>query len=308
MRPRQAAAARRGAIIAALVASGGFARDAGAQGSPRCAERGYRVATRAAAGAVFVGANAALYEYFRRAWWSGEGADHFRINWERDDPFRQADKFGHALGGYHLARIGTGLLKNACVSSGKAALGGALYAVAFQTQIELWDATQAKYGFSPNDVLANTAGTLYAVAQEAYPVLQRVKPTFSYSPSAAYRNRGNFPAGAAGVELRPSLDYSGQTYWMSADLDALLPERVKPLWPALVRLSLGHSITDYVDERSGAFFKARHRLLVSVDLDAEKLPGNHPAWKFVKRQLSYYHFPAPALQIAPTVKGIAWYR
>ena len=83
----------------------------------------------------------------------------------------------------------------------EAALGGALYAIAFQTQIELWDATQAKYGFSPNDVLANSAGTLYAVAQELYPAAERVKPTFSYWPTAAYRNRRNFAPNAAGAEL-----------------------------------------------------------------------------------------------------------
>ena len=301
-------AAGRAAALGALCALTALAQPAGAQQSPRCADRGYRVATRAGAGALFLGGNVALYEYFRRAWWSGERADRFRINWEWDEAFRQADKFGHALGGYHLTRAGTGLLKGACISDRKAALGGALYAIAFQTQIELWDATQKKYGFSPNDVLANSAGTLYAVAQELYPAVEHVKPTFSYWPTAAYRNRRNFAPNAAGAELRPSLDYSGQTYWLSADVDAMLPDGAKPFWPAVVRLSLGHSITDYVDERTGAFFRARHRLLLSLDFDPEALPGNHPAWRFVKRQLSYYHFPAPALQIAPTVKGIGWYR
>ena len=157
-------------------------------------------------------------------------------------------------------------------------------------------------------MLANTAGTLYAVAQAAFPAAQHVKPTFSYSPSAAYHRRRDFPSNAAGAELRPSLDYSGQTYWLSADVDAMLRGRAKRVWPAALRVSLGHSITDYVDEQTGAFYKAKHRVLLSLDLDAEKLPGNHAAWRFVKRQLSYYRFPAPALEIAPSVRGVAWYR
>lgn len=65
----------------------------------RCASRSYRAAARLGAGALFVGGNVALYEYFRRAWWLGERADRFRVNWEQDQPFRQADEFGHALGG-----------------------------------------------------------------------------------------------------------------------------------------------------------------------------------------------------------------
>ncbi|MEO8194860.1 MAG: hypothetical protein ABI681_13500, partial [Gemmatimonadales bacterium] len=32
---------------------------------------------RAGVAAVFIGGNAALYSYFKRAWWSGERADHF---------------------------------------------------------------------------------------------------------------------------------------------------------------------------------------------------------------------------------------
>jgi hypothetical protein len=295
-------------LVATLVRAAGAQEGAGPPEPARCADRGHRIIMRSGAAAVFVGGNIALYEYFRRAWWSGERADKFRINWEQNEPFRQADKFGHALGGYHLTRAGAGVLKLACVSDRKAVTLGALYAVAFQLQIELWDATQAKYGFSPNDILANTAGTLYAVAQERYPTLRHVKPTFSFWPTDAYRNRHRFPAGAPGTELRPSLDYSGQTYWLSTDVDWLLPADLRRYWPNIVRLSLGHSITDYVDPHTGEFFKAKHRLLLSLDLDAERLPGDFPGWNFVKRQLSYIRFPAPALQITPTVRGIGWYR
>jgi len=300
---------RRLGLVIAIAAV--MAAPVGAQWAGPCdagGRLGGRPATRVAVATTFVGGNLALYEYFRRAWWSGERAKRFTINWEQDDQFRQADKFGHALGGYHLARAGTDLLRAACASDRSAVLWGSLYAAAFQLQIELWDATQAKYGFSPNDVLANTAGTLYHVAQRAYPTLRHVKPTFSYSPSAAYRNRATFAPGSPSVELRPSLDYSGQTYWMSADVKALLPADLKPYWPGIVRLSFGHSITDFADPETGDWSTAEHQLLLSLDLDPEKLPGNHPVWKFVKHQLSYYRFPAPALQITPTVRGIRWYR
>ena len=112
---------------------------------------GRRVAQVAVAG-VFVGGNAALYQYFRRAWWSGERAP-FHLNYDWNGYFRDQDKFGHMLGGYLLSESGRELLEASCMSEKKATLFAVAYAAAFQLQIEIWDGTQAKYGFSPPDLL-----------------------------------------------------------------------------------------------------------------------------------------------------------
>ena len=47
---------------------------------------------------------------------------------------------------------------------------------------------------------------------------------------------------------------------------------------------------------------------LTFDVDPDKLPGDAPLWRSIKRTLSYYHFPAPALQLTPNLRGIAWYR
>jgi hypothetical protein len=260
-------------------------------------------ATRVAAGTVFVGTNAMLYRYFKRAWWSGERADHFFFRADWDENFRDQDKFGHLLGGYQLARLGYALLRNACASPQHALLWSAAYATLFQLQIEIWDGQYKKYGFSYADVIANTSGMVLAVAQQKHPALRAVKPTMSYHESAAMRNRKNIPG-----ELRPSLDYSGQTYWFSFDLNAMLPDNAKPFWPSFLRVSAGHSITDWIDPKTGANIRAQRKLLLSIDLDLEKLPGNNPVWKTLKRNLSFVHLPSPALQLTPSFEGIAWYR
>lgn len=258
---------------------------------------------RAGVAAVFVGGNAALYSYFKRAWWSGERAEKFFFRADWDENFRDQDKFGHVYGGYHLARFGAAFLRSACMSKPKAVAWSAAYAALFQLQIEIWDGMYDKYGFSYPDLLANTAGTALAVLHETYPKTRAIKPTISYAPSAAMRNADNIPG-----ELRPSLDYTGQTYWLSADIDALLPAEAKPYWPAFLRVSLGHSITDWIDPQTGANIRAQRRLLLSLDFDAEKLPGENRIWKTIKRQLSYIHLPSPALQITPSAKLIGWYK
>ncbi len=292
-------------LFGAIVLSASLASTLHAQAADStCSARRENIAAvRTGVGSAFVAGNGYLWHYFKKAWWSGEKAPHlfFHADWNLE--FRDQDKFGHMFGGYHLTRVGHDALKYACVSEKKAQLISAGYAILFQTQIELFDGHYTKYGFSYADELANAAGMMLSVAQARHPALMAIKPTLSYHQTAAYRNRGNYA-----TELRPSLDYSGQTYWFSTDVNALLPDDKKQYWPSAVRLSVGHSITDWVRPTDGQVLHAKRRLLLSLDLDPEKLPGNNPLWKQLKHQLSYYHFPAPTLQLTPTWNGIAWYR
>ncbi|HUR91716.1 MAG TPA: DUF2279 domain-containing protein [Gemmatimonadaceae bacterium] len=275
-------------------------------GSDRCGFGSYRTATRLAAAGTFIGSQAVLWRYFENAWWSGEEARGFFFNADWDENFRDQDKFGHLLGGYHLTRIGDAVLRNACIGPVKSIAIAAVYATLFQLQIELWDARFEKYGFSYPDLLANTAGMAYAVAQRKYPRLQSIKPTISYSRSEAMRARdaGRLPDS----EIRHSLDYSGQTYWVSAEVDPFLSPSARRYWPDMIRFSVGHSITDWIDPQSGASIRAKRKILLSLDLDASKLPGDHPAWRAVKNTISYIRLPAPSLQIAPSFAVIGWYR
>lgn len=260
-------------------------------------------AARVGVAGVFVTGNALLYRYFKRAWWSGERAPHFFFRADWDEDFRDQDKFGHMFGGFHLARIGDALFRDACASKDHALLWSAIYAWTFQLQIEIFDGLYKKYGFSYADLLANTTGMVLAVEQNKHPALRAIKPTMSYHRSAEMKNARNIPG-----ELRPSLDYSGQTYWFSADVNALLPESARGYWPSFLRVSAGHSITDWINPKTGAQMRAQRKLLLSIDLDLEKLPGENPIWKKLKRNLSYAHLPSPALQLTPRFEGLKWYR
>jgi hypothetical protein len=259
-------------------------------------------AVRTGVGSAFVGGNAYLYHYFKKAWWSGERAPHFFFQSDWDQEFRDQDKFGHLLGGYQLARFGYEGLRLACVSPKKAIIWSAAYAAVFQLQIEIFDGQFKKYGFSYADMIANTTGQALAVMQEIHPGLRVVKPTFSYHKTLALKNSANTS------ELRPSLDYSGQTYWFSTDVNQLLPDGAKPYWPSFIRFSVGHAITDWVNAETGATQRAKRKIVLSLDFDPEKLPGQAPWWRSVKHTLSYYRFPAPALELTPKVHLNPWYR
>jgi len=198
---------------------------------------GQLTAVRTGVASGFVGVNAYLYHYFKKAWWSGERAPRFFFHADWDQQFRDQDKFGHMLGGYHLARFGYLGLRGACVGKTKAIIWSGAYAAAFQLQIEIFDGQFKKYGFSYADMIANTTGQTLAVLQEVYPSLRAVKPTVSYHKTRALRS-------GMSAELRPSLDYAGQTYWFSTDVARILPEGTRPYWPDFIRFSVGQCVTD----------------------------------------------------------------
>jgi uncharacterized protein YfiM (DUF2279 family) len=258
-----------------------------------------------AVGATFVGGNLALYEYFRRAWWSGTKAPFF-VNYDWDGSFRDQDKLGHLIGGFLLSEGGRELLQAACMSEKKATIWAVAYAAAFQLQIEYWDGTQAKYGFSPPDLLFNTIGQGLSLSHAFVPAMRAVMPTMSYRRTQALRN---VQAGRIPGDLRPTVDYSGQTYWLSVDVDTLLRGRAKELWPGLLRVSVGHTISDWVNPATGDFVRAQRRFMLSLDLDPLKLPGQAPWWVTIKKGLRHYHFPSPALEITSGgVRGRGWHR
>ena len=272
-------------------------------------------AVRTGVAAGFIGVNAYLYHYFKQAWWSGTRSDHFFFHADWDQWFRDQDKFGHMFGGFHLTRVGYAGLREACVSQKKAIFWAAAYAAAFQLQIEIFDGHFEKYGFSYADMIANTTGQALAVMQELHPSWKVVKPTFSYHKTQALLNTENGTIGGCAAahtascgELRPSLDYAGQTYWFSTDVEAVLPTAAKEYWPSFIRFSVGHSITDWIDPTTGLAIRAKRKIILSLDFDPDKLPGDWPLWRTVKRTLSYYRFPAPALELTPKLKFDKWYR
>jgi len=254
---------------------------------------------RAAAGLGLTGGYAGLYLYFQHVWWSGTPAPKWFVenDWDREE--RDADKFGHLFGGYQLTRLTSELLQAGCVPPSRAAAWAALYAYAFQFQIEEWDGTQQLYGFNPSDLVADAAGALFAVAQQHAKALQYIKPVWSYQPTEAYRRR-NLPG--HGGQPRATTDYSGQTYWFSTDVHGLLPDGAKPFWPSFIRLSPGYSITDYVDPATGGGLRARRKILVSLDIDPEHLPGDNKVWRTIKHELAFFRIPGPTLQLTPIRK------
>ena len=194
----------------------------------------------------------------------------------------------HALGSYHLARIGAEAFAR-CQSGDRAAVSGAVWSIAVGVTKEIVDGWYT--GFSTVDLAVDAIGVGYAVAQHHVPVLRNVTPTISLAPRA-FRSM-QAARGAA-------TDYANQTVWLSTNVRGVLPASAARVWPAAARLSVGRRATGGTNPSE---------YVIGLDLDANALPGSHPAWMRVKRALHNVRLPGPAIVMTSTgtrTVGLYW--
>lgn len=242
-------------------------------------------------GGITAGGFIAGHVFLTNLWWKGEQS-RFHFNWRDDWRYALgADKVGHAVTPY----IGTDIYRQAFEWTGMSHraslwLAGGLVS-AYTTYIEIRDGFSAEWGFSWGDFAANNIGIGWRVAEEYQPWMTNVRFKVSYWPSKAFRS------GAYGSIVD---DYESTYHWASLNVDALLPETWRVWWPDFLNVAVGHSVKGIAAyDGSG-----EHEFYLSVDLNAEGLPGNGAFWNWLKRTLNYYHFPAPAIRILPDV---VWY-
>ncbi len=195
----------------------------------------------------------------------------------------------HALGSYHLARTAVNATCADRASRVRAAWTSASVALAIGAMKEVADGYYN--GFSAVDLGVDAMGAGYAVAQAYLPVLEKITPSFSVAPRALLSTRG--PRGAL-------VDYANQTVWLSANVRDLLPTAAAKVWPSPVRLSVG---------RRAFGGTTPSEYVVGLDLDAARLPGNHPAWVRIKNVLHSVRLPGPALVMSSNgtkTFGVYW--
>ena len=90
-----------------------------------------------------------------------------------DTRYGGADKLGHFWTTYAFSDALTSIYKSYGYGSRKASNYGALSAWAVQAVMEFGDATSENYGFSWEDMIANTLGALSSILMDRYPDIDR---------------------------------------------------------------------------------------------------------------------------------------
>jgi hypothetical protein len=223
--------------------------------------------------------------------------------------WQQMDKLGHTWSVYNLNRGLTTAWRWAGVSNKSAILLGSGSAFSYLMIIEFLDAHSAEWGWSWADVGANTVGSALYAAQELGWNEQRILLKYSghVNDYKELQGRAGELFGSSTAE-RLLKDYNGQTYWLSVNPKAFLPDSKLPAW---LNIAVGHGAggmfggfenRGYDKDGNITFDRSdirRYRQwYLSPDLDFSKIKTNSKAVRTAFTILNMLKFPAPALELS----------
>ncbi|HYF03112.1 MAG TPA: DUF2279 domain-containing protein [Patescibacteria group bacterium] len=250
---------------------------------------------------VLFGATAAGVVYTlhqaQSVWWTEDAEFKVIEDW---DFAIQADKAGHFMGGYFFSYISHELLIACGVSRDASIWAGGLLGLSYQTYVEILDGYAKGWGFSMSDQYANTLGAGFFVLQHYVPFLQNFQPKWQYIPAdwAGERPRRNLMTEGNFID-----DYNSNTFWMSFNVNNMLPKSVEGYWPDWLMLSIGYGARNI---ETGHDAERARRVMIGLDYNlVELLPDGPNWWNWFKQSANLIKLPAPTIEFT---RGITTFR
>ena len=177
------------------------------------------------------------------------------------------------------------------MDSSQATIFGALCGALYEFYVETEDGKAVRWGFSPGDVKADIAGAAFFLLRNRIDFLRNFQYKWFYYPSGEAQPDDN-------IKYNPIDDYGGQSYWLAADIHRMLPENLKSYWPKWLNIAAGIGGWNL---RSDQYALRQKAYYIGLDYDLEKIipESDIGILNFIRRGLSYWHFPAPAYRISP---------
>jgi hypothetical protein len=208
----------------------------------------------------------------------------------------QMDKLGHMTTSYYSGVAGIKAYKWTGMKRKNAIWYGGLTGTFFLTAIEVLDGQSTEWGASSGDLLANTTGSLIAIAQALKWNEQRIQLKYSYSPSE-WANTNPEQLGANHLQ-RTLKDYNGQTYWLSFNLKSLFD--IQSInFPQWLNVAVGHGadgmISAYQKENDS---QRKRQFLLSLDVDLTRVKTKSKILNTVLHSFGFIKFPMPTLELS----------
>lgn len=211
-------------------------------------------------------------------WWRDAGRPfHFQSeNW-LNGPFLGLDKVGHFYTSYFYFHTFRNIMLWGGYEASRSDFWATVAAAFFALAIEVGDGITPQYGFDYQDIVFNFGGIGYGLLQNRVPFLKHFNFKWSYVPNEGYK----FP-------VRFTDNYDAHMYWLTCDIDKLLPPAIEPYWPDFLQIAIGMG----VDERS-----TRREFAVGFDLNIESLfSTENEDWLLVEKTVNMFHVPLPAIK------------
>jgi hypothetical protein len=253
------------------------------------------------------GFTAGSFLFLNQAWYN----QYQRVGFHLFDDWgewMQMDKAGHAFSTYAGSRVAADCWRWVGMDRRKAAWTASLSSMGYLSMVEILDGFSEKWGFSPGDMIFNTAGAGLFLSQELTWGEQRITMKLGYRPvdyDATLKDRVNDLFGAAATE-RFLKDYNGQTIWLSGNIKSFIPNAPVPAW---LNLAVGHGARNMLGGRENRWEDDQgvmtdrsdilryRRFFLSLDVDLSRIPVKNRFLRSAMSVINILKFPAPALEI-----------
>ena len=191
------------------------------------------------------------------------------------------DKAGHFFTSYFYFRTFRNVMLWGGYEGSTALWWAAGTSAFFAVSVEIGDGVTA-FAFDYQDLLFNLGGIGYGILQTEIPFLRNFNFKWSFIPNDGYR----FPP-------RFTEDYDAHTYWLTANVNELLPRSWEPFWPDFLQLAIGYGVDDNVTKREVA---------VGFDINLEVFQTGNEHLLLAQKTLNMFHIPAPAVEFTDKKK------
>ncbi len=208
--------------------------------------------------------------------------NHTKFHLFNDGPeWLQMDKVGHGFSAFYMNRI---LHEN--LRENNLLLSTATTQI-YLLGIELLDATQADWGFSIWDEIADLSGSLLYIASSRYGIT--VTPKFFYNPTIFPQYAPNL----LGHNFAENIlkDYNGQSYWLAFDIPGT----------KFLTIDFGYSANGMIGGRtnpSNFLFTRTRQFYLSPGINLTKIPTQKKWLQQLFKILNIIKIPLPAVGIS----------
>jgi hypothetical protein len=258
--------------------------------------------------------------FLYKNWYSQYELGRFHFHDDTDN-WRSMDKLGHIQATY----MQTDLLNHAFRWAGDDALyQGAVFALAFQTGIEIMDGFSTAWGFSWADFGSNVAGASLYIVQEKLWNQQRLTLKYSYYPKT-YSSQKNLSENGlfeynldqrantlygTGLLERALKDYNGQTIWLSSNPKDWIKSGK---WPDMINVAFGYSTENLFGAKRNSWeinnqqisldaelYPRSSQFILSLDYRLQGIKTKSRFLKTVFKFMDYIKWPSPAIEYRST--------
>lgn len=211
------------------------------------------------------------------------------------------DKAGHTMTAYWVGRIGYESLRWSGVERKKAIWYGGTWGLVFLTTIEVFDGFSNEWGASACDLAANTLGAGIFIGQQYLWDEQRFTFKFSFHPTEYPDYRPDLLGDNIAQQIFK--DYNGQTYWLSGNIAAFLPEGTR--FPRWLDVSFGYSGEGMTGAKSNPAeyngepmpeFERYSQYFLSLDVDFTQIRTKNETVRLLLNLVGYIKIPFPTVE------------